>query len=151
MRSKLKTIIAIVAISSFGIWLFANREKTTWYDETPDRLVGEWRLIKDFDSDNYGIRTITLRTDSIKLHTVDDYDDKTTESYPVKSCSLTKRDGAEGGEAVVFYGADDEKTKTKHRLHIRFGIKQKITVHHIVATGYGEDHRFDVGEFVKVN
>jgi hypothetical protein len=151
MKYELKTVCVVVAISSFAIWMFVNRAKTTWHEETPYWLNGTWGLIKDSYSDNYGMRTITLRSNSITIYSVIDEGEEKTENHPIKSCSLTTKDVDESGEVVVFYGEDDKKTKTKYRLKIHYDRKQKIFVQEIIPTGIGENRYFSVGEFVKFN
>ena len=53
------------------------------------------------------------------------------------------------GDVAIHYGDADEDGDAKHRLQIRFGETERVYVSEIVPTGWGEDHWFELGEFVR--
>lgn len=149
MRNFSRSIL-IVALLALGAWLFLTRKVTSWEEHMPRRLQGIWFKIAEYDGDIYGVRTIQLS--SAVLTTSLKHDDGSAEvrKFPIRRVSVTMRRNSESGSAVVFYGEPDEQTIARHRLQIYFGPSSKISVYDIVPTGYGEDHWFEVGEFVRL-
>ena len=150
MKHKTWTAVLAIVVVAILIWLFCNRETTEWLDEVPHCFKGSWKLVEDYYSDNYGIRSIRLLAHVIVLDKVLDENEKEARQFPIRKISITARKGSQAGSLIIFYGPADDETIAKRRLQIYFGSKQKITVQEIVPTGWGEDRWFDVGEFVKV-
>lgn len=150
MKNKLPgAVIAFVVVAAL-VWLYRSGTQTEWCDDVPHRFRGTWKLIEEYGSDNYGIRSIHLKADTIVLDNVLDGNEKESQSFSIRKVSIKARKESEAGMMVVFYGPVDAGTIAKRRMQINFGPKQRIVVHEIVPTGVGDDHAFYIGDFVKM-
>lgn len=146
-KTRARTAVLAIGIMAILIWLFWNGKTTEWSDEVPHRFRGSWKLIEDYYTDNYGIRSIHLSANVIILDMVFSEDEKESRTFPVRKVLWTYKD--ENEDAIIFYGPVDDNNITEFRLQIYIGQKRKISVREIVPTGWGEDGSFDVGEFYK--
>jgi hypothetical protein len=128
-----------------------NRETTTWSTSVPTMLLGRWELVKDSTSDNFGVRSIVLTANVVVLNVVLSDDELEQRRFDIQKVSETRRHDSVTGSVVIFCGEPDAESIAKNRMLIHYGPKQTITVQDIVPTGSGDDHYFDVGEFVKLD
>ena len=149
MKNKAWTTVAVVGTGVFIIWLIWNRETTEWTNDVPQRFQGNWRLVKEYGSDNFGVRSIHLSRNVIVLAFVIDDNETANDNYPIRRVSITSRRESQAGEMVIFYGPTSKDTITEKRLQIYYGPKQEIHVQEIVPTGLGEDHWFDSATSLK--
>jgi hypothetical protein len=150
MSPKARKPLIAASVVAVIVWLFWNRETTEWLDTVPDRFIGDWILVQGLYDGGDGVRSIGISANSIVLHEAfDDGEEQRTQSFPVKKVSFTATPDHETGRMIIFFGEPSDDIIAKRRWEFRFGSKQQIFIQEIVPTGWGEDHWFDVGEFVK--
>jgi hypothetical protein len=143
-----KYIIAAIVIG-ISVFIYKNREVTTWVITAPTEIVGHWNKIETRYAGGNRIREIVISSQSISITRISD--EKTiTETFPILKAAVCQKIDSETGKMILFFGKHNNSYIADNRYEIIFGRLKKISVQEIVDDGTGSDRYYEIGEFVEI-